>query len=946
MSQNRIKKLLLSEYKDICDKILVESPFAETTRDGKGIREVALGLTPSKLIIATDVFRGKNDYLCHPNIDPSIESFELVSIYPLEYINLSVFRRRRRKTLKARLISGKANYYELGGMLRRNIQWKRWCEHIQILLSKRENGSSLSETSAASSSSTSTLYILSSDYDVPSNNSNGEKKKEKSSCRVWAHYGLTDESSSSRVWSKKDIYLGDGYNELGHGYYSPIPVRFAGTSFEDLRHLKIIKQKKTLSYKKSYHSWPNDNNTRARNHRNPSGGLCEVIFTREGNCKTEKHISPSFKKITNEYVTCGDHNCQQVYPVDSKKIEKKNSNNQKLSLESSVRLEQKLSRFGFGVNENCTSCLCLKPYKGDPDYFVSVKSAYKLMDPYKLIESGVSIWENGKRSSKILNNKSKHLRRYGLATSAHFLFALGPWSVHPGDKISIQNRRSSSLVTICRQPIESELRLPVSRRQLSGSVSMTSLETSLPSTALTTATRGRVILFWTPDYWYRPRAATAAYQELRKHLKLISDFQYDKSHKKNKNSSSKNFFNKRNNNKENLNEITNYDKNNRLFDKLLFSMKNLKKNKNNNCIIENSSISQLRRLLKINLKITAWDLDSTTIAKQLTIIDRDLFLRIPQLEIGVIVYKKSSRNAPNIGAWIAFSHRVSCLITSEILSIKKIDIRTRILARFINAANKCYTMKNYHSCRSILAGLQSPPIYRLKNTWSYLKTHHATRYETMIRLCRIFQSIRTDTYRRTWIKAEQCPPSIPYVGDLLIRCLGLDVTGKVENQPENKIVNVKDKCSIFLNSQAEIKQDDIIKNNTDDKSEQQSKTSFVKRIFSRILSTKDTSNKKSEYDIYWAAKQIILSRKYFDKWQTVLLTTKMIEEKEELERKNMNFMRKRVQNISAWLVQCQKFSQGYEFTSNSLAWEFLLKARYREDRENFILSKKLEPLLE
>lgn len=102
MSQNRIKKLLLSEYKEFSDKILIESPFAETTRDGKGLREVALGLTPSKLIIATDVFRRKNDYTCFKNIDPSIESFELVSIYPLEYINLSIFRRRKRKTLKAR----------------------------------------------------------------------------------------------------------------------------------------------------------------------------------------------------------------------------------------------------------------------------------------------------------------------------------------------------------------------------------------------------------------------------------------------------------------------------------------------------------------------------------------------------------------------------------------------------------------------------------------------------------------------------------------------------------------------------------------------------------------------------------------------------------------------------------------------------------------------------
>lgn len=43
MSLNRIQKLLFSEYCEFEDMVLVESPFAETTRDGKGIRQVHLG---------------------------------------------------------------------------------------------------------------------------------------------------------------------------------------------------------------------------------------------------------------------------------------------------------------------------------------------------------------------------------------------------------------------------------------------------------------------------------------------------------------------------------------------------------------------------------------------------------------------------------------------------------------------------------------------------------------------------------------------------------------------------------------------------------------------------------------------------------------------------------------------------------------------------------------
>lgn len=138
--------------------------------------------------------------------------------------------------------------------------------------------------------------------------------------------------------------------------------------------------------------------------------------------------------------------------------------------------------------------------------------------------------------------------------------------------------------------------------------------------------------------------------------------------------------------------------------------------------------AQLRRLLRMNLRITVWDLDSTILATQLTLIDRDLFVRIPATEIEALVYQRSSRNAPNLGAWIAFSHRIACLTVSEILAIKQLDMRTRIMARLINAADKCLAFGNFQSCRSILAGLQAPPIYRLRRSWSYLRTHHASRF--------------------------------------------------------------------------------------------------------------------------------------------------------------------------------------------------------------------------
>lgn len=163
-------------------------------------------------------------------------------------------------------------------------------------------------------------------------------------------------------------------------------------------------------------------------------------------------------------------------------------------------LASKISRFGIGVPEKCNSELILGPYRGDSGYV-------DVIDPRKLIESGVTIWEDNCRSLK----GQKHPRRYGFSSAAHFFHALGPWSVQPGERESVQTLRSPSAVNIRRQPSDSELRLPVSRRQLTASISCAAL-TSGGSSIVGAVTRGRVILFWTPEYWYRPQAAAAAYR--------------------------------------------------------------------------------------------------------------------------------------------------------------------------------------------------------------------------------------------------------------------------------------------------------------------------------------------------------------------------------------------------------------------------------------------------
>ncbi|XP_011306869.1 uncharacterized protein [Fopius arisanus] len=937
MDHNRIKKLLSSEYDDFYEKIIIESPFAETTRDGRGIREVTIALSSSKLIIASDIFRKNQGFTCLRGVDPSIECFELVSVYPLEFVSLSIFRRRMRKTLKARLINGRVTYYELGGIYHRKSRWSLWCSQIEVLQLQKENGSSLSETTAASSSSSTTPYILSSDGDsqsVPKNSGNPRI------CSLWTYNGESQDLPPS--WPRKDIYLGPTYNELGHGLYAPIPVRFAGASFNDLQ---IQYELRPVSLvpppQKSNHSWPplkvSNTKLKYQNHKNTD--LCDVLYVHRQFAKPQKSLSstsqvPSHRSSHPGHGDCGDSNRNS-----------KTNWNRKEHRESNHTLVPKLSRFGFGIHENCSSGLYLAPHEGDPDHLVKIKPAYKLMDPYRLIESGVEIWERAKSIQSNIDSRHslKSFRRYGLATCPHLFFGLGPWSVNSGDKISFQ-KRSSSLVRIRRQPVDNEMKLAVSKKHLCTSVSMSSLEPEMSTSGANT--RGKIVMFWTPDYWYRPRAATAVYKELRNHLTCLHNFHSDR-----EKNSKRSFFLRRKSSSTGcrVERVKSYNKSNSILNKI-FSSRDLRHKKHLRKSEEDRTVNQLRRLLKPNFKTTIWDLDSTTLAKQLTLIDRDLFLRIPLSEIEIIIFQKSSKNAPNIGAWMAFSHRISSLTSSEILMIKKLEMRTRMLARFINSANKCFSMGNFNSCRSIIAGLQSPPIYRLRSTWSYLKTHHATRYETFTRLCRVFKNCRIDVYIRAWETVMIRPPVLPYIGHVLTRILGLDIDEEIarEETPRRWTQKNYDCGCTYLYQASE--EEKCVKNQLTRHtiSSMKSKSQgLVRRILSntvgRIIQGRGLAGPE-KFDVFWAAKQLMVARKFFDQWQAQVLTMKIIKEY-EIKRRNVDWRRKRGQEVGIWISNCQRLARDYQFPGHSLAWEFLLKARYKEDKENFWISLKLEPPL-
>lgn len=173
---NRVQKLLQSEYSDFNDTILIESPFAQVTRNGIGIKQVQIGLTSTKIIIATDVFHeNSSNFSYKKNIDPETECLELITIVPLDLIKLKVYRRNERQLLKITYCTQRIMYFEFSGFILRNLYWNIWRDKILMM-----NGSTESTNSSVRSGNTS-FRKIEVKADVHRNNSN----KEGSDLSLW-----------------------------------------------------------------------------------------------------------------------------------------------------------------------------------------------------------------------------------------------------------------------------------------------------------------------------------------------------------------------------------------------------------------------------------------------------------------------------------------------------------------------------------------------------------------------------------------------------------------------------------------------------------------------------------------------------------------------------------------------------------------------------------------
>ncbi|KAI8997908.1 ras guanine nucleotide exchange factor domain-containing protein [Gaertneriomyces semiglobifer] len=180
-------------------------------------------------------------------------------------------------------------------------------------------------------------------------------------------------------------------------------------------------------------------------------------------------------------------------------------------------------------------------------------------------------------------------------------------------------------------------------------------------------------------------------------------------------------------------------------------------------------------------RIKFLELDPLEVARQLTVMESGLYARIMPSEFLKQAWSETAGDkdgkgkSVNVRAMIATSNQITGWVASSILMEKDLKKRSQIMKQFIYIADRCRNLNNFNTLMSIIAGLNSAPIHRLKRTWDQLSQR------SMAILDALRQTMRREknfsVYRETLHSAN--PPCVPFLGFYLT-----DLTFIEEGNPD------------------------------------------------------------------------------------------------------------------------------------------------------------------
>lgn len=113
------------------------------------------------------------------------------------------------------------------------------------------------------------------------------------------------------------------------------------------------------------------------------------------------------------------------------------------------------------------------------------------------------------------------------------------------------------------------------------------------------------------------------------------------------------------------------------------------------------------------------DIDPLELARQLTLVEADLFVNIKSREFIDLAWMKNDKTqrAPNIVRMTQWSnHVVQWLVTEIVNARESTKARAQCMEKIILLGQNLEKLQNFNGVKEVVAALQSSAVYRLKKT--------------------------------------------------------------------------------------------------------------------------------------------------------------------------------------------------------------------------------------
>ncbi|KAF8237166.1 ras GEF [Tricholoma matsutake] len=166
---------------------------------------------------------------------------------------------------------------------------------------------------------------------------------------------------------------------------------------------------------------------------------------------------------------------------------------------------------------------------------------------------------------------------------------------------------------------------------------------------------------------------------------------------------------------------------------------------------------------RTNRKLKLTDIEPVELARQLTIMESNLYQKIRPLECLQRAREQKTESMDNIAFVIQTSNRIADWVAESVLNKEDSRKRANIVKHLIGVADRCRTMNNFSTMIAITSGLNTPPIRRLKRTWEQVNQRCMAQFGA----CEMTIDSSKTYAKYSQLMASVTPPCVPFIGVFL-----------------------------------------------------------------------------------------------------------------------------------------------------------------------------------